>query len=251
MSDNSISALEKALDILLLFRGKRQSVTIEQISETLDMPRSTLYRYVRVLSDAGFLEKTGKSHYRLGLTFIELSRQALNSNRDLRLTAFPSMKRIAEEVGESVSIMRLFNRQAVCIENIEGMHALRVRMEPGRTQPLHAGASSKVLLAYQPENEWEDMLDFPLTQYTNSTYTSFDALKHHLREIRQQGYAVSDGEIDAGARAVAVPIFNTRGDAIAALSIEAPATRMHDDILRQYILLLQQESLVIQDALTA
>lgn len=246
----AISALHKALDILLLFRDRRLPITIDDMSDQLDIPKSTVYRYVRILTDKGFLERTGKGQYRLGLRFLELSKETLDSNRDLRLTAFPSMKRIAEESGESVSIMRLFSKQAVCIENIEGTHALRVRMEPGRTQFLHAGASSKVLLAHQPEDEWEDRLIFPLKRFTGTTYTNFDELMHHLREIRQQGYAISDGEIDAGARAVAVPIFNSRGDVIAALSIEAPATRMDDDTIARYIHLLQAEALVIRDAHT-
>lgn len=236
------TSVDKALDILLLFREKHSSFSIDAISQRLGVPRSTTYRYVRTLTDRGFLEKVDSNHYRLGLVFLELSRVALESNRDIRLKALPSMKRVAEEVGESVSLMRLFNGQVVCVESIEGRHALRVKIEPGRVQPIHAGASSRVLLAYMASELWDDYIQEPLTAYTETTLTSPDALKRNLRALRERGYAVSDGEIDVGARAVAVPLCSDRRGAVAALSIEGPASRMDDAAVERYAVILQREA---------
>jgi DNA-binding IclR family transcriptional regulator len=109
------TSTHKTLDILLLFRDQRRQISIDEISQRLDLPKSTTYRYVKILSEKGFLERAGANSYRLGLTFLELSKTALDSNRDLRLTALPSMKRVAESVGESVSLMRVFNGQVICI----------------------------------------------------------------------------------------------------------------------------------------
>jgi DNA-binding IclR family transcriptional regulator len=239
--------IQKVLDILRLFEDGKDHISIEGISEALDLPKSTVYRYVRILCDQGFLEKSAGPNYRLGINFFKLSRAALNSDRDIRLMALPSMKRLAEEVGESVSLMRIINRQVVCIESIEGQHALRVSIERGRTQPLHAGASSKVLLAYVAEERWPAYLDLPLKRFTSTTLTDFDALREHLRLVRRRGYSVSDGEIDVGARAVAVPLHNNRDEVVAALSIEAPQTRMDDVVLQRYIELLQAEAAVIRE----
>lgn len=219
------------------------------MAEALDIPKSTVYRYVRTLSERGFLERTRGGSYRLGLVFIELGRHALESNRDLHLAVLPSMQRIAQATGESVSVMRMFNQQAVCIESIGGTHALRVTIERGRVQPLHAGASSKVLLAYQPEETWAQAVQVPLTRYTETTITDMPTLIAHLRQVRTQGYAVSDGEIDIGARAVAVPIRSSYGDVAAALSIEAPAIRLGADEVATYTALLLEESATIQQAL--
>jgi len=230
------------LDILLLFQDGKERKSIDEISQALDLPKSTAYRLVRILQESGLLEKAGSAHYQLGVTFLKLSRVALNSNRDIRLMALPGMKRVAEAVAESVSLMRLMNRQVVCIESIEGQHALRVSIEQGRTQLLHAGASSRVLLAHLPESEWPDYLEFPLRRFTETTITDFDALRANLRQVRRDGYTVSNGEIDIGARAVAVPLFNSRDEVVAALSIEAPAMRMPDETARRYIELLQQEA---------
>ncbi|MBN1201995.1 MAG: IclR family transcriptional regulator [Anaerolineae bacterium] len=252
MSDDTAksSVIHKALDILLLFQGQQERYSVEEISQSLDIPKSTVYRYVRILYEKELLEKVGSAEYGLGLVLIELGRKALASNREMRLIALPSMKRITEETGESVSLMRLYNRQVVCIESIEGRQALRVTIERGRTQPLHAGASSKILLSALPDDEWDEMLDFPLQRFTSTTITDLDMLCAHIRAVREQGYAVSDGEIDVGARAVAVPLADHRNEIVAALSIEAPASRMDAGVVTHYVDLLQHEARVIHSELS-
>jgi DNA-binding IclR family transcriptional regulator len=252
MSDNASksSVIHKVLDILLLFRDQQEQYSVEEISQLLDIPKSTVYRYIRILYDKGLLEKVGSAEYGLGLVFFALGRKALASNREMRLIALPSMQRLAETIGESVSLMRLYNRRVVCIESIEGRKALRVTIERGRIQPLHAGASSKILLSALPDDEWEDVLNPPLQRFTSTTITDLAVLRGHIRAIRAQGYAVSDGEIDVGARAVAVPLADHRNEIVAALSIEAPASRMHDDLVAHYVDLLQHEASVIHSELS-
>jgi IclR family KDG regulon transcriptional repressor len=252
MSDESAksSVIHKVLDILLLFQDQHERYSVEEISQLLDIPKSTVYRYIRILHEKGLLEKVGSAEYGLGLVFFEIGRKALASNREIRLIALSSMKRIAEETGESVSLMRRYNRRAVCIESIEGRQALRVTIERGRTQPLHAGASSIILLSALPYEEWDEILHFPLQRFTNTTITDLEMLRAHIRAVREQGYAVSDGEIDVGARAVAVPLVDHRNEIVAALSIEAPASRMTNDVVAHYVDLLQHEARVIHRELS-
>jgi DNA-binding IclR family transcriptional regulator len=243
MQSNSV--IHRLLDILLLYKEGKESWTIDDIALMLDLPKSTCYRLVRALQERGFLDKSGTSSYQLGVTFMRLSRVALNSNRDIRLMALPSMKRIADAVNESVSLMRLMNRQVVCVESIEGQYSLRVSIQQGRIQPLHAGASSRVLLASLPEETWEKYLEFPLRRFTETTITDFDALCENLRAVRRLGYAISEGEIEIGPKAVAVPLMNSRDEVIAALSIEAPMMRMTDQVVGEYLELLRREAILI------
>lgn len=236
------SVIHRLLDILLLFADGTEQLHIDRIGQSLDLPKSTAYRLVRELQERGFLERGAGANVELGVNFHKLIRTAANSNRDLRLMALPSMKRIADAVRESVSLMRLINRQVVCIESIEGQYALRVSIEQGRTQPIYAGASSRVLLAFQPEREWAALLNSPRARLTSSTIIDADALRQNLQAVRREGFAVSNGEIDDGARAVAVPLFNHRDEVVAALSIEAPASRMPDNVAERYIQLLKAEA---------
>jgi len=145
-----------------------------------------------------------------------------------------------------VSLMRISSRRVVCIESIEGHHALRVTIEQGRTQPLHAGASSKILLAGIPEDHWDELLELPLERFTSTTITDLDTLRASIRAIRSAGYATSEGEIDTGAKAIAVPLKNELGETIAALSIEAPSSRMDEATTVRYLEILRREAAIIQ-----
>lgn len=244
------TSAHKVLDILLLFSPSQPELTVDEISHQSQIPPSTVYRYIRVLTEKGFLEKSGSKSYRLGLRFVELNRVAQGSNRDLRLIALPSMKRIADQIIETVSLMRLFNKYAICIESIEGRHVVRVVIEQGRLQPLYTGASSKVLLAGIEENEWDSYLEGPINAITANTITDIESYKEEVRLTREQGYGTSDGEIDEGGRAVAVPLFDREGKVLAALSVEGPTFRMDEEKMTHYLALLREEAKIIRDQLT-
>lgn len=244
------TSAHKVLDILLLFNESQPELTVDEISNLSQIPLSTVYRYIRVLTEKGFIEKSGTKSYRLGLRFVELNRVARGSNRDLRLIALPSMKRIADQIIETVSLMRLFNKYAICIESIEGKHVVRVIIEQGRLQPLYTGASSKVLLAWLEEDEWDAYLEAPIEPITPNTITDIKTYKAEIRKTRKQGFATSDGEIDEGGRAVAVPLFDNSGKVLAALSVEGPTFRMTDDKMELYLQLLLEEAETIRNQLT-
>lgn len=244
-------ANEKILDVLLLFRQPNRELMIDDITAALAIPKSTAYRYTKTLTDKGFLDKgTAPGVYRLGRVFLELSQAAFASSRDLHRAALPHMVTVADATGESVSLMQLLNRRAVCIESIPGTYALRVAIQRGRAQQLHAGASSRLLLAYQAESAWEGLLDFPLERFTASTMTEAEALFANLRDVRRRGYAFSDGEIDIGAYALAVPLFDRFGTVIAALSLEAPASRITPTLADDYRARLQAAAEAVQASLT-
>lgn len=245
----SASSAHKVLDILLLFTGGQPRYSVEEIKQQTDIPTSTVYRYVRVLCDRGLLEKSSDGTYHVGLRLLELNRAARRSNRDLRLMLLPGMQRIAAQIIETVTLMRLSTRHAMCIESIEGQQVVRVTIEQGRMQPLYAGASSRVLLAGMDESEWDNYLDHTLTALTPNTITNRERLKTEIQRTREQGYAISSGEIDDGGRAIAVPVINRHDRVVAALSIEGPAFRMTDAMMSRYLELLRHEVEMIQSNL--
>jgi DNA-binding IclR family transcriptional regulator len=105
--------------------------------------------------------------------------------------------------------------------------------QPGAVTQLHCGASSKVLMAYLPEQDWDRIIAKEgLPKYTPNTITDADQLKSHLREIRKKGYAYSDQERYQDVRAVAAPVLNTVGHLVVGLSIVGPAYRISMTRLR-------------------
>lgn len=232
------STADKVLDVLLLFQESWPELSAEEICELIDAPRSTTYRYIRILRNKGFLEKSSTGGFRLGPSLLQLGRMA-RSTLDIGDIALPVMDELARQSRETVLLTRLFGSSAVCVERIEGPQTVRISFEIGQVQPLHGGASSKILLAYVDEDKWDQYLSLPLERFTEYTITDVDMLKEQLRQIRRQGYCVSESEVDLGARSVAVPIKSTRRRVIAGLSIAGPTFRMDDAKVDNYLALLR------------
>lgn len=242
------STVEKVLDVLLLFSESRPELTADRICELIDAPRSTTYRYIRTLRDKEFLEKTPSGGFCLGPRLLQLGRIA-RSKLDISNMALSVMEEIAKQTRETVLLTRLFGINAVCVERVEGPQSVRISFDLGQVQPLHGGASSKILLAYVDENEWDRYLKLPLERFTEHTVTDPEALKEQLRRVRKQGYCVSDSEVDLGARAVSVPITDGRGRVVGALSTAGPAFRMDDATVGHHVELLRSGAARIREDL--
>ena len=249
MSQSSSTA-ENVLDVLLLFDASRPELTAEQISRLIGAPRSTTYRYIRTLREKGFLEATAKDAYRLGPRLLQFARLA-GRQEDVGRIALPFMEELCQKTRETVLLTRLFDGHAVCIERVEAPQAVRITFERGQVQPLHADASSKILLAYISEEKAEDYLTLPLRAFTPNTLTDPDELKAQLRQIRQQGYCLTEGEVDAGATSVAVPIFGRRGRLVAGLTVAGPTFRMDEAAVERTLVLLRDAAAAIEDDLAS
>jgi len=246
----SSSTAENVLDVLLLFDESRPELTADEISKLISAPRSTTYRYIRTLRDKGFLEQTTNDGWRLGPRLLQFTR-IVRRREDVGVIALPFMEQLCQEVRETVLLTRLSSPYAVCIERVEAPHAMRITFERGHLQPLHAGASSKILLAFLPPDEVDKHLALPLERYTENTITDPLLLKEQLREIRRQGYCISKSEVDAGAMAVAVPILDHRGKLLAGLSTAGPTSRMDDNTVAEHITRLRATAAAIQEQLAS
>lgn len=244
----SSSTAENVLDVLLLFDAARPELTADEISQLIGAPRSTTYRYIRTLREKGFLEKASGDAFRLGPRMLQFARLA-RRQEDLGAVALPVMEQLCAETRETVLLTRISNGHAVCIERIEAPQAVRITFERGDIQPLHAGASSKILLAYAPEKVREEFLAQPLAAVGANTITDLQQLRQQLDEIRRQGYCVSESEVDEGATAVAVPLLDRRERLLAGLSTAGPTFRMGPDVVAGHVSRLQAASAEIAERL--
>jgi DNA-binding IclR family transcriptional regulator len=247
MSVNSSTAT-KVLDILLLFDETRPEISSDAIGEAIQTPRSSTYRYIRTLTSKGFLEKGESGKYRLGPVFLQFG-NLIYGEQTLGRIALPVMTAIRDKMNETVLLTRRFNHFSVCMERVEGQQAVRITFKLGHTQPLHAGASSKILLAFAGKPVWDVYLSQPLEKFTVNTITDPDAMREHLKQIRKQGFCISDGEVDIGAKAVAVPILNNKKQLVAGLSTAGPAFRMTGETISRHLELLRAGAAEIAEKL--
>lgn len=232
-----VKILDKTLRILQLFGPESPEWGVTELAAHAGMPKSTVYRVLRVLLLHEFLAQDAVTRrFRLGIGALELGRRAYEG-MELRQVALPVLNRLAALSGETVTL-QVLNQQAdqvVCVERAQRQSGLRLIMEIGSTAPLHAGSSSKALLAYLPPERIEAVIRRGLPALTSHTITDPQQLRADLAETRRRGYAVSFGETDEGAAGISVPVFDRHGDAVASLTIAGPITRMNQASMLKYV----------------
>lgn len=238
-------SLAHGLNILFLFDTAHPSFTVAEMSKRLKYSQSKAYRMIRTLVRYNLIqENPGTARYSLGLNALRiglLAQQSLN----LSQVARPFMKELVSLAKETVLLTVVNGSRAVCLERVESEGAIRYTLfQPGASIPLHCGASSKILMAYLPEEEWDRIIAKEgLRRYTSNTIARKGQLKTHLREIRRKGYAFSDQEIDRDVRAIAAPILNATGQLVGGLSVAGPAYRItmkKVNILRKLVITYAQ-----------
>ena len=233
---SSIKILDKTLRLLSLFGSESPEWGVTEMSDHSGLPKSTVYRILRVLLKHEFLAQDPVSkRFRLGLGALELGHHAYQG-LDLRDFALPVLSAAAEKSGETVTLQVLNQSRdrVVCIERVQQSSGLHLIMDIGNTAPLHAGASSRALLAFMPDEEIEVVLSSALEALTPHTIISPEQLRTELQQVRDNGYAVSFEETDLGAAGVAVPIFDARGAAVASITIAGPVTRLNRETYAKY-----------------
>jgi DNA-binding IclR family transcriptional regulator len=228
------NTLTKAIRILDLFLSKKTSLTEDDISSFMKMPRSTTYKYLSILRQYKLLDYDYKSgEYRLGSKCFEYS-EAFYSQSKIDKIALPFMKRLYNEVQETVILGVLSNNRGYCLEAVGKEDGLGFIVRRGSELPLHCGASGQLLLAFTGEEDTELFLRVgKLKKYTNKTITDPDKLRKKLSAIKKAGYAYSEGELHAGGNAIAAPVFDHLGNVCASLSVAGPVQRMMNDKIEQ------------------
>lgn len=219
--------------ILILDTLNREgNVGVVELSRKTDMPTTTVYRILTELTQHGLVERDPETKkYSLGWKLVELSAGVLEREREFYyLPVFePLLRSLAEQFKDTVYLTILKNKTAVCIAKFEGDHNLRYYVQVGKELPFHCSASAKVLLAYLPEEEQQEIIAVHgFTQYTPSTINSKESLLEHLTQVRARGYAICDNELEIGAQALAVPVLDTVGQVFASIAIVGPRERISD-----------------------
>jgi len=210
-----------------MFTEQRLAISAAEVTEEMDVARSTAYRYLQSLVGSGFLEESDGGRFRLGRRILELARLA-RRGIGLSEVARPVMRRLAAETAETVLLTRLAGSTVICLEREEAEHqTIRISYERGQVVPINAGASAFVLLAWMDKPELEALLPtVTLDPITPATITTKAALRKRLAETAAQGYGLSRGELDEDVLGVAAPIRDARGRVAAAISVAAVAARV-------------------------
>jgi DNA-binding IclR family transcriptional regulator len=240
-----VQVLERSLGILELLCSNGPELSLIELSEQLQLHKSTTHRLVGVLEQHRFVEKSSSSgKYKLGLKLFELGSKAI-AHLDWRERARRYLQRLAFDTGETAHLCILDDGEVLYLEKVEAPRTVRVPSIVGRRYPAHCGAAGKTLLAFQPEDEIDDLIKRRgLKAYTRNTFTTPAQLRDGLRLVREQGYAIDNEEFEEGLECIGAPIRDYSGKVVAAISIAGPTFRITEDklpVLARYVIEAAQE----------
>jgi IclR family transcriptional regulator, pca regulon regulatory protein len=217
-------SLERGLAILSAFGRGGSSLGIAQLGRELDLSRSTTHRYVATLAMLGYLEQDAATKkYRLGPRVIDLGLAAINS-MEVREVSAPHLQQLSDETGYTVNMAVLDGLDIVyvdrCRNSRAGQREIDLNLHVGSRLPAYCTSMGKVLLAYLPREECDELLErLELTRRGPNTIVAKAELVAELGRIRHAGMAVNNEELAYGLRSIAAPIFAQDGRPTAALNL--------------------------------
>jgi len=229
-STRLVEAILKALEVLDCF-DDAATLSLKQIVDRTGLVRSRTMRIIGTLISRGYLFFDPESgRYALGSRLMALGNAFKRNNNILRIVR-PVLKHLVDETGESSTFCVNEADERVVLARENGKHALRYSIEEGQRMPLHAGASSKALLAFNSQEVLQRLVTKKMLQpITSHTIIDPDRLKVELKKIRKRGYAISTGENTPDAMAIAVPVYDYADHLAGVLSISGPSNRIESSI---------------------
>lgn len=232
--DGTVSSVDNALVLLKTFQD-RPSVSVKEGAELLGVAPSTAHRLLTTLQAHGFVGQDRVTRrYWAGPSLIDVALGALRG-LDVRRVAHRHLDALSEDLGETANLAVLDKAQLKVrfLDSVEGSQPVRVSSRTGTVLPAHCTAVGKVLLAELPEEEvLRRYPDEHLHGLTTESVISRTELLADLQRVRQCGYAMNFGESTIGLTAVAVPIHDPRGQAVAAIGVSAPVRVPSTDVNR-------------------
>lgn len=196
-------------------------IRADQIAREVELPLSTVYRYLRTLREVEFVEERDGS-YVPGWRLLELSGQHLTHTKLVEL-GHSFLRDLSEATGETAVLTVRVGTQAMCLRQVESHHPIRMAFRINQLLPLYAGAGQRMLLAHAPSTVVERVLEQPLRHITAATLDRAEILRE-IDQIRRSGFLVSHGELSEGAVAVATPVF-ANGEIACSLTVAGPENR--------------------------
>jgi DNA-binding IclR family transcriptional regulator len=224
-----VGVISKVLRILEAINGSPFGLGLKAISEATGIHKSTAHRFVKHLERERYLISTENGAYLIGPRFAQMTAH-VNHRATLQAVARPVLSHLWKSTRETVNLAVLDQGTVLYTDVIESPHEFRLSSRVGARRTLPATALGKAIAAFLSRDHAEQILATVTFQaFTPKTIINHVQFQQELEKIRRQGYAIDDEEATLGARCVAAPILAAGGNAIAAVSISGPTTRVTAD----------------------
>jgi IclR family transcriptional regulator, pca regulon regulatory protein len=223
---NFMTSLARGLIVIQAFTQQSPQMTISQLSIRTGLSRAAVRRCLYTLTKLGFAGAEDGSRYSLRPRMLTLSHTYTTSNT-LSTAAQPILERMSNAHRESFSVATLDGDEIVYVARTTVNRVMAVDLHIGSRLPAYCTSMGRVLLAYLPPEQLENYLArVVLTPHTTRTITTVDKLRLTLRNVRRNGYALVDQELEVGLRSLAVPVYSPTGRVVATINLSGNAPRL-------------------------
>lgn len=223
-------SIQRSLDVIeTLSAAPEFGYTLTELSEELNLPKSTVTRLLANLEVRGFVDQDALRRYRIGMRLFTIGGRAL-ANSNLRISARPYLEDLSQRVGESAYLGVLDMDHVLYVDRIESPQPVKALSPIGSHRPINATAMGKVLLAFMEREKAVGLLERTgFASRTPKTVDSPDEFLRQLDAVRQSGFAIDVGEWDEGLTCLGAPVRARSGEVVAAIGVSGPSWRLSGD----------------------
>lgn len=230
-----MNSTEKVVALLKILGTEPYVYGVTELGEKIDCGKSGTFKILNVLVSEGLAAQTADHKYTLGILTYLLGRR-YEENVGVVRAVRPYMEKLRDLTGETITFGMLVNGRPMSVCREEGTNTVRVMGHVGNDRPVYAGGIGMVLAAYMNEEDVRQILmEDPPKPFTSQTITDPYKVLEELKIIREQGYAIRDGDYDLDTVTFAAPVLDNTGSAFAALVLSAPRSRVDERVREQYL----------------
>jgi IclR family transcriptional regulator, pca regulon regulatory protein len=230
-----VSSLARGLEILRAFSRMRRRMTLSEVAAETGITRAATRRFLLTLVHEGYAATDGK-YFDLTPQVLELGFSVL-SQIETWDVARPILERLSETIEESVSAAVLDGFDVVYVCGVQYHRIISVGVAVGNRLPAYCTATGRVLLAAQPEQDWDAIIRaIRLEPRTGRTVTSKKQFREVLEQVRADGYSLVDQELEEGLLSIALPLRTKSGRLIGAVNVGVPSVRATPERMTGHVL---------------
>ncbi|AVI61990.1 IclR family transcriptional regulator C-terminal domain-containing protein [Halomonas sp. M1] len=241
-SRDFVTALASGLEVIQAFDAEHPRMTLSEVATRTGMNRAKARRFLLTLHALGYVRKEQR-YFELAPRVLQLGYAFLSAN-NYQGVIQQYLEEITAETGESSSLGVLDGNDVIYVARSAAKHRLMaITLSVGTRLPAAHTSMGRMLLAQLNDKDLDHFLStISLEPYTDKTVTDVKELRSQIVNARQQGYAISDQELDSGLRSIAVPVFDAKQHLMGAINISTNAARVDlDTLVNVYLPVLQSK----------
>lgn len=217
--DAGLNSVDLVLNLIEFLASSKRARPMTEIARELQISKSRAHRHLRALVQRGYvLQDPQTEQYEISVRLLALG-ETVRDRFDILPAIRPVVSRLRDETGQTVTVSALVEDSVVALELLHGRTVVEFGVRPGSTLELHASAHGLVALAFGPSYLAAEVLARPLKSWTPATITDAGKLRKQIDKVRTRRWSTAADQLVVGVNALAVPIFDYRGEWRATIAI--------------------------------